>query len=90
MCEPQENLDASVTNMHVMMHDSSGGCQGRPILCYGTQLQKFYNSYNDLLDSLTFNWECQPGAEFKSPYNAMRWYFALGMPSAVDCKYPIH
>ena len=90
MCEPQNNFDASVTNMHVMMQDYSGGYHDRPIVCNGTQLQICYTSYNDLLESLTFNLECQPGAEFKSLYNAMRWYFALGMPSAVDCKYPIH
>jgi hypothetical protein len=80
-------LAAYVTNSAVVMIALlSGGYHDLPVNFSSIFSQKYLSSLIDLLHNLTLILLFQPGIVFKSTYNIIKWYLALGIASEVDYK----
>jgi hypothetical protein len=64
----------------------SGGYHDLPVNFSSIFSQKCLSSLIDLLLNLTLILLFQPGTLFKSAYNVIKWYLALGIASEVDYK----
>ena len=80
-------MAASVTKTAMVMKALlSGGYHDIPVNLSFIFSQKYLSSLIDLLHNLTLILLFQPGVVFKSVYNVIKWYLALGISSEVYYK----